>query len=221
MIRNCWRLFAWNPLLGAALLVLATWPLIIWWHVSNGCAVDTGGVRNALMATRCPRPWACSARRLGRLGRWLSPASHHAPTGLGFRLALVTQKSRAALQATFICNALDWLAGAGGIRIGICPYFQPGGQDSNSRITKSWRYERIFPAAQMGAFRGSLRCYAHPYREYRAVSAYARAARFSALRVQPGCRSRSAGDNGISACVGGCAASAVFKWAGSCNTVAC
>jgi len=60
-------------------------------------AVDTGGVRNAPMATRCPRPWACSARRLGRLGRWLSRASHHAPTGLGLRLALVTQKSRAAL----------------------------------------------------------------------------------------------------------------------------
>ena len=37
--------------------------------------VDTGGVRNAAMATRCPRPWACSARRLGRLGRWLSRAS--------------------------------------------------------------------------------------------------------------------------------------------------
>jgi hypothetical protein len=35
MIRNRWRLFAWI-LLGAALLVLATWPLIIWWHVSNG-----------------------------------------------------------------------------------------------------------------------------------------------------------------------------------------
>jgi hypothetical protein len=31
------------------------------------------------MATRCPRPWACSARRLGRLGRRLSRASHHAP----------------------------------------------------------------------------------------------------------------------------------------------
>jgi hypothetical protein len=39
---------------------------------------------------RGPRPWACSARRLGRLGRRLSRASHHATTGLGFRLALVT-----------------------------------------------------------------------------------------------------------------------------------
>jgi hypothetical protein len=27
------------------------------------------------MATRCPRPWACRAGRLGRLGRWLSRAS--------------------------------------------------------------------------------------------------------------------------------------------------
>ena len=35
MIRNRWRLFAWC-LLGAALLVLASWPLMIWWHVSNG-----------------------------------------------------------------------------------------------------------------------------------------------------------------------------------------
>jgi hypothetical protein len=35
MIRNRWRLFAWS-LLGAALLVLASWPLMIWWHVSNG-----------------------------------------------------------------------------------------------------------------------------------------------------------------------------------------
>ena len=49
-------------------------------------AVDTGGVRNAAMATCCPRPWACSARRLGRLGRWLSCASP-----LGFGLASVTQ----------------------------------------------------------------------------------------------------------------------------------
>src|SRR6476469_8018488 len=38
-------------------------------------AVDTGGVRDAAMATRCPRPWACRAGRLGRLGRWLSRAS--------------------------------------------------------------------------------------------------------------------------------------------------
>jgi hypothetical protein len=44
--------------------------------------------------------------------------------------------------------------------------------------------------------------------------------RHASLRVQPGCRSRSAGDNGISACVGGCAAPAVFGWAGSCNTEA-
>ena len=35
MIRNRWRFFAWS-LLGAALLVLASWPLMIWWHVSNG-----------------------------------------------------------------------------------------------------------------------------------------------------------------------------------------
>jgi hypothetical protein len=35
MIRNPWRLFAWS-LLGAALLVLASWPLTIWWHMSNG-----------------------------------------------------------------------------------------------------------------------------------------------------------------------------------------
>jgi hypothetical protein len=38
------------------------------------------------MATCCPRPWACSARRLGRLGRWLSRASP-----LGFGLASVAQ----------------------------------------------------------------------------------------------------------------------------------
>jgi hypothetical protein len=37
-------------------------------------AVDAGGVRDAAMATRCPRPWACSARRLGRLGRRLRRA---------------------------------------------------------------------------------------------------------------------------------------------------
>ena len=35
MIRNRWRLFAWS-LLGAALLVLVSWPLMIWWHLSNG-----------------------------------------------------------------------------------------------------------------------------------------------------------------------------------------
>jgi hypothetical protein len=42
-------------------------------------AVDPGGVRDAAMATRCPRPWACSARRLGRLGRRLSRAPHDEP----------------------------------------------------------------------------------------------------------------------------------------------
>jgi hypothetical protein len=35
MIRNRWRLFLWC-LLGAALLVLASWPLMICWHVRNG-----------------------------------------------------------------------------------------------------------------------------------------------------------------------------------------
>jgi len=35
MIRNRWRLLLWS-LLGAALLVLASWPLMIWWLVSNG-----------------------------------------------------------------------------------------------------------------------------------------------------------------------------------------
>ena len=35
MSRNRWRLFAWS-LLGAAMLVLASWPLLIWWYTSNG-----------------------------------------------------------------------------------------------------------------------------------------------------------------------------------------
>ena len=60
-------------------------------------ALATAAPRRMMPAMADPRPWACSARRLGRLGRWLSRASHHAPTGLGLRLALVTQKSRAAL----------------------------------------------------------------------------------------------------------------------------
>ena len=42
-------------------------------------AVDAGGVRDAAMATRCPRPWACSAWRLGRLGQRLSRAPHAPP----------------------------------------------------------------------------------------------------------------------------------------------
>ena len=60
-------------------------------------AVDTGGVRNAAMATRCPRPWACSARRLGRLGRWLSRASPPASASEDLRRSLKIASSAAAL----------------------------------------------------------------------------------------------------------------------------
>ena len=59
--------------------------------------VDTCGVRDAAMATRCPRPWACSARRLGRLGRWLSRAPYHAPNRARLRPSVGHSKSRAAL----------------------------------------------------------------------------------------------------------------------------
>jgi hypothetical protein len=59
-------------------------------------AVDTGGVRNAAMATRCPRPWACSARRLGRLGRWLIRASPPASAS-DLRRSLKIASSAAAL----------------------------------------------------------------------------------------------------------------------------
>jgi hypothetical protein len=96
MIRNRWRLFAWS-LLGAALLVLASWPLMIWWHVSNGVPLIPAAFETLAMATRCPRPWACSARRLGRLGRWLSRAPYHAPNRARLRPSVGHSKSRAAL----------------------------------------------------------------------------------------------------------------------------
>ena len=66
----CWIL------LGAALLVLATWPLIIWWHVSNGVPLIPAVFETLL--------WPLAALGLGlaahgvwaALGRWLSRASH-------------------------------------------------------------------------------------------------------------------------------------------------
>ena len=35
MVRNRSRFFTWS-LLGAALFVMASWPLMIWWHVGDG-----------------------------------------------------------------------------------------------------------------------------------------------------------------------------------------
>ena len=186
MIRNRWRLFAWDNLLGAALLVLATWAAD---HLV-ACEQRRAGIRRCSkrsMATRCPRPWACSARRLGRLGRWLSrrlrPMRRPACT-----LPLCAGRAkiaRAALQATFICNALDWLAGAGGNSNSVFARLSARGQNSNLRITKSWHYQRIFPAAQMGAYEVSLRCYAHPLSGISCRQCVRGAARFSALRVSP------------------------------------
>jgi hypothetical protein len=60
MIRKRWRLFAWS-LLGAALLVLACWPLIIWWHVSNGVPLMPAAFETLL--------WPLAALGLGLAAR--------------------------------------------------------------------------------------------------------------------------------------------------------
>ena len=49
MIRKHWRLFAWS-LFGAALSVLACWPLMIWWHVSNGAPLMPARYGHSLLS---------------------------------------------------------------------------------------------------------------------------------------------------------------------------
>ena len=61
MIRKRWRLFAWS-LLGAALLVLACWPLIIWWHVRNGVPLMPAAFFETLL-------WPLAALGLGLAAR--------------------------------------------------------------------------------------------------------------------------------------------------------
>jgi hypothetical protein len=60
MIRNRWRLLAWS-LLGAAILVLASWPLLIWWHTSNGVPLIPAAFETLL--------WPLAALGLGLAAR--------------------------------------------------------------------------------------------------------------------------------------------------------
>ena len=74
MIRKRWRLFAWS-LLSAALLVLACWPLIIWWHVSNGVPLMPAAFETLL--------WPLAALGLGLAARGVWAACRPAVTSSG------------------------------------------------------------------------------------------------------------------------------------------